>query len=756
MKWPFIFVFSFIFWQSTFAAKICYFSLNNYKEFEVMDKFTKNLNRYAKEKIEIEEFQTEGASVEESFKKMVESGAMCDGLVISGHHTGSFGGKRGNGTLGIDFMEGLSCDPKYESFFKNIKALWLQGCRTLGVAKIEAVDTADFHTERVGAALQEDHLTQSFAQLNMEFSSTLDQDNPLSSRYLRVFPRANTFGWTKTAPGEKAASEFSIPYHMAHIAKMNDDRGRYFENPVGEQISKESAVKYLNAVYEVLKFNQDRPCFVDHKRANKGERFVHAWKAHGTPKAGSKYVFNNPDLNAYTSLYNTNDEILKKAKELECAMKSSKDHEGIFRVVDEILKNEALIGYSFHSIYEYMQRLKKEGNFSKLDLLKKKLISSELFNHFLMRKLASKELGVLRKIDYYAFYRDMVGEKVEAIEAQLNDYLHKMSITPLKESDPTQHYNQIDFLETLFNSMAKHGILKVGTLKVIVNDPRGNDVVLNSVTKVIVYSSVPIAGASEMLKTIIASPKADSITLASAASTIGRYKEPIVGVSEILKEIIASPKADSLTLSEAAFAIGRSKESIVGASEMLKTIIASPKADFDALARAASAINDSKEPIVGASEILKTIIASPKADSRTLERAASAIGDSKEPIVGASEILKTIIASPKADSNTLVYVASAIGNSKEPIVGASEILKEIIASPIADSRTLANAVFAIGNSKEPIAGASEILKQIIASPKADSYTLERVALAISNSKEPIVDASELLKAIEVKRKTLIP
>ena len=163
---------------------------------------------------------------------MVESGVVCDGLVISGHHTGSFGGKRAKGSLSIDLMEELSCNPKYKALFNNVKGLWLQGCRTLGVSKIETTDTADFHTQRVGAVLDEDHLTQSFSDLNIEFSATLDQDNPLSSRYLRVFPRATTFGWTKTAPGSKSRSQYSVPFHIAHMARLNDDRKRYFDNPI--------------------------------------------------------------------------------------------------------------------------------------------------------------------------------------------------------------------------------------------------------------------------------------------------------------------------------------------------------------------------------------------------------------------------------------------------------------------------------------------------------------------------------------------
>ena len=78
----------------TSASTICYFSLNNEKEFHEMKRFTTQLNRFSKRKIKVVEFLTENGDVESAFKKMTMSGVKCDGLVISGHHTGSFGGKR--------------------------------------------------------------------------------------------------------------------------------------------------------------------------------------------------------------------------------------------------------------------------------------------------------------------------------------------------------------------------------------------------------------------------------------------------------------------------------------------------------------------------------------------------------------------------------------------------------------------------------------------------------------------------------------
>ena len=85
-----------------------------------MDKFTKKLNQVSKTPIEVQEFQSEGSDVKDSFLKMVKSGVKCDGLVFSGHHTGSFGGKRGNGQLDISFMEELSCKDEYKDFFQEV------------------------------------------------------------------------------------------------------------------------------------------------------------------------------------------------------------------------------------------------------------------------------------------------------------------------------------------------------------------------------------------------------------------------------------------------------------------------------------------------------------------------------------------------------------------------------------------------------------------------------------------------------------
>lgn len=436
------------------STHICYFSLNHDKEFDEMEKFTAQLNKVSQRPITVSEYQTEKSNPEESFKKLVESGVRCDGLVISGHHTGSFGGKRSNGSLGIDFMEKLSCMPEYKKWFENIQALWLQGCRTLGVKiEVDNQTSADFHTERVGAVLQEDNLTQSFAQLNIEFSGTLDQDNPLSSRYLRLFPQASVFGWTKTAPGEKAKSELSIPYHIAHIAALNNDRKIFFKSPE-TKLDNESATHYASSILGLLNRKNNKsnsPCYISEDSAVKG------WLRHGQVEGALPFSFNNSDLQAYSSFEASGNPVLAEARAIDCELKNLKEPNELLKVIDNALMDESLLGYTFNSIWEFAQRLKSDGNINLLTPVQDKLKNSPVLNNFLMRKLAKAELGLLRKIDYYSFYRDMTGKKVESVEKAIENFYIASADQFFKKTDKMS-YDERDFFMTLRESINKNNL----------------------------------------------------------------------------------------------------------------------------------------------------------------------------------------------------------------------------------------------------------------------------------------------------------
>ena len=335
---------------------------------------------------------------------------------------------------------------------KNIQALWLQGCRTLGTGEIvpdqQEETSADHHTMRVGNVLEEDHLEQSLADLDMEFSATLDQDNPLSSRYLRVFPRATVFGWTKTAPGEKAKSQYSIPFHIAHIARLNSKEDHFpTSKPIDETLDQESAVQYIDSLLNLL------------NRRDKGDECedlsIEAWKKHGRVEDQRTGLgFLNPDLNAYPALVQrSDDDLLKQARLLDCILNNSKDEESLLKAIDEIMKNPKLIHYTFNSLLDKLKTLKQKQP----DLHKKildKLKSSSEMSQFLAQKLESPSLGILRKIDYFAFYEEVYG-KSDKIRSVLLD----QSIKILKSTQSDDSYDVRDYKITLMESLGKHGYL---------------------------------------------------------------------------------------------------------------------------------------------------------------------------------------------------------------------------------------------------------------------------------------------------------
>ena len=503
---------------------ICYFSLNNEKEFKEMDKFIRKLNEHSSHPITITEYMTRNENPEESFIKMVESGEKCDGLVISGHHTGSFGGERSHGSLGINFLEKLSCDERYANWFNSIKALWLQGCRTLGTGEIvpnEEEGSADYHTTRVGALLEVDHLEQSFEDLNIEFSATLDQDNPLSSRYLRIFPAANVFGWTETAPGKLAGSQYSLPFHIAHLAKRLNEEDRFpSEGPLDRIWTEESAIKYRESLSLILSGGEQ--C---------GVEAVEAWKSHG--KVGdqsTEYGFLNPDLQAYPALMLTEDEILMQARLYNCILRHSIG-EKLLDVLDAILKDFVFIRYTYNSLLERLQSFRgreedvytfvlrpeeEEINEDMYSQVIEKLKTSPELNAFLSGKLNSRSLGILRKIDYYAFYEEIYGRQERVRTIILN------KSKEVFQNISSNSFNEVDYKRTLLRSLSRHGYLQneqgMDLLKQIMGDPsrrlRRSAVMLVSVGEGRFYEGEVLSFAQEAIEDSNSYLRASAVMLA--------------------------------------------------------------------------------------------------------------------------------------------------------------------------------------------------------------------------------------------------
>ncbi|MGE3260468.1 MAG: hypothetical protein AB7K68_01700 [Bacteriovoracia bacterium] len=521
---------------------ICYFSLNKSDEYDLTKSFMNKLNANSAVKINVIEFQPDKDTIANkkeaipntAFRKMVESGTKCEGLVISGHHTGSYGGKRAydKQRLEMDVMEALSCDPKHADFFRNINAVWLEGCRTLGVGTIVAGQEGDerfnpdHHTNRVGGVLDDDQLGQNYAQLNNEFTNTLDQDNPLSSRYLRLFPSAKLFGWTQTAPGEKANSQYSMLFHIAHMSRILDAQNDFpKESPLSPTITADSAARYMDGVLLALaRFGkEEQKC---------EELSTTAWIAHGTKgKLNDRYAFDNPDLTAFTPLSSSGNEAVQTMKGLDCQLKAagrSADMGKLNAVLDVLNARPELLPYAFNSLVDLRNQALKQAAVDKSEDGRKKksqfaqAILDRMKTHptvktFLETKIASKQLGVMRKIDYYKFYNSMTGKTVPAvqteIEARILDELKK----PLPRTSQTSRMLARSYRRMMLESGLKNKLLSPGIAESILALNPEYDV-LEAMAKLINF--IPSDDKVALLARLASFPQANKIVAGEVLTAI--------------------------------------------------------------------------------------------------------------------------------------------------------------------------------------------------------------------------------------------
>ena len=209
---------------------ICFFELNNTAtSYNFKNKPETNSSTVIHPyKIEKEE---EGR---QAFKRMIQAGHQCDSLVLSGHHTGDWFGK--TGTLLLKDMEALSCKPEHRDWFKNIKTLWLDGCNTVTDDFIQSegkIKTADSETLRVLGNDVEDKTKldkDDMETYQQSYAGSLDENTPLSSRYLRMFPQTQIYGFNGASPAGAKKGNYSFIYkHLTQLGIALKKEEKYSE-----------------------------------------------------------------------------------------------------------------------------------------------------------------------------------------------------------------------------------------------------------------------------------------------------------------------------------------------------------------------------------------------------------------------------------------------------------------------------------------------------------------------------------------------
>ena len=271
------FLFSFLTLWFVFSAPakddkfhICFFELDNTRTSQNFKNRIKNNNQRTDLCKKRQEFSSTNTVVHcyqpqigknergaPAFKRMIQevlkAGDRCDGLVMSGHHTGNWYGKTGG--IKLKDMEDLSCDPKYRDWFSNIKALWLDGCNTVtdNILKSDRsnIPTPDSETARVvGKEYSAEEMDRgAVAGTSQAYTASLDKNTPLSSRYLRMFPHTQLYGFNGAAPEGKDKGEW-VSFIADHLSLVG--RALQAEQSQTEQIKKKDQIKQaLSAILSV-------------------------------------------------------------------------------------------------------------------------------------------------------------------------------------------------------------------------------------------------------------------------------------------------------------------------------------------------------------------------------------------------------------------------------------------------------------------------------------------------------------------------
>ena len=325
-----------------------------------------------------------------AFKEMAESGETCSVLVISGHNTGDFHANNPDrGALQLKLIEELACDPKYQNWFSNVKALYLHGSRTVNDKYLEPIKsgnkTGDItgDTEAVKDRLVGSHerpnsnSRDTIEDVSHSYAHTLDENNPLSSRYLRSFPQAHIFGFSEDAglgEGDK-----DITDHISQVLKaLKED----------EKIA--DTVKNAENFAKALEKITADDC--DGKNWTKGDK---AFK----PKTRDE-----ENARRLGCILINNNQILNSDKFSDHEKTTAE--EAIHKALKEIVKDKTLSHRLMNNIFEtFLSAKKRDGE--AVASMKETLQEDPYFTEALKEKIKSPIFPSLKKVDYIKLLKEL-------------------------------------------------------------------------------------------------------------------------------------------------------------------------------------------------------------------------------------------------------------------------------------------------------------------------------------------------------------
>lgn len=393
--------------------RLCFFALNGPQEFQAIEARKADLNciqhsdgsniKCSSEtgegtavELEIQEFYADvkqNESVSQAFEEMTQTA--CDGLVISGHHVGYYTGKQtsrerdAQGTrdasqaaLNLRFLEQLSClqsggDSDCRQWFSNIKYLHLHGSHTSGdkVLEIEGKTSVDdLVLSRMNKYRPSVWTKDSAQYLNREYASTVDENNSLSSRYLKMFPSAQIYSWARAHTIEQGSPQTFID-HLKLIAAHTD--------MAAEEHVDSEASKGLENILNILSLSELEPKCIKLEDDNRQGTMIN-------------------------SVSDSDRETENKKRKIGCDLSEaieSKDRDKIMTALEEVLSEGAL--------HENLNRIFYALNYDSplsadiKQAIRQKLGAHQDFQTALEAQVENQKIGVVKRADALYLYRQI-------------------------------------------------------------------------------------------------------------------------------------------------------------------------------------------------------------------------------------------------------------------------------------------------------------------------------------------------------------
>lgn len=126
----------------------------------------------------------------------------------------------------------------------------------------------------------------------------------------------------------------------------------------------------------------------------------------GSPM-GSPFSFSIEQLLTFSPPTEGGNPLLWLAHDLDCRLGDNLSEKELLSILDRIIEDQRIIGFSFYSILLLIERLERQGKHDFLNNVLARLRSSSTFLDFLRVRLINEKLNLLVKIIYFDLYRDI-------------------------------------------------------------------------------------------------------------------------------------------------------------------------------------------------------------------------------------------------------------------------------------------------------------------------------------------------------------